>query len=200
MASYTPVWVALQRAHRAARSWDTLEKMLDRLRAQFMGKDECRVLVVGLDGAGKTTIVQRLKYGVSEDMEVIPTIGFNIECVEYKKMIFSLWDLGGAKETRSFWRFYYAGSQGIIFVFDSTSDASRVEEAREDLHRLLTEHELWDAPLLVMANKQDDPRAMAPREITEKLQLYSLANRNWCVGPTPVRGPTASVDSVSPGA
>ena len=148
-----------------------------------MGKDECRVLVVGLDGAGKTTIVQRLKYGVSEDKEVIPTIGFNIECVEYKKMIFSLWDLGGAKETRSFWRFYYEGSQGIIFVFDSTSDALRVEEAREDLHRLLTEHELWDAPLLVMANKQDEPRAMAPREITEKLQLYSLANRNWCAGP-----------------
>ena len=148
-----------------------------------MGKDECRVLVVGLDGAGKTTIVKRLKYGVSEDKEVIPTIGFNIECVEYKKMIFSLWDLGGAKETRSFWRFYYEGSQGIIFVFDSTSDALRVEEAREDLHRLLTEHELWDAPLLVMANKQDEPRAMAPREITEKLQLYSLANRNWCAGP-----------------
>ena len=148
-----------------------------------MGKAECRVLVVGLDGAGKTTIVQRLKYGVSEDMEVIPTIGFNIECVEYKKMIFSLWDLGGAKETRSFWRFYYEGSQGIIFVFDSTSDALRVEEAREDLHRLLTEHELWDAPLLIMANKQDEPRAMAPREITEKLQLYSLANRNWCAGP-----------------
>ena len=148
-----------------------------------MGKDECRVLVVGLDGAGKTTIVKRLKYGVSEDKEVIPTIGFNIECVEYKKMVFSLWDLGGAKETRSFWRFYYEGSQGIIFVFDSTSDALRVEEAREDLHRLLTEHELWDAPLLVMANKQDEPRAMAPREITEKLQLYSLANRNWCAGP-----------------
>lgn len=148
-----------------------------------MGKQECRVLVVGLDGAGKTTIVQRLKYGVSDDMEVIPTIGFNIECVEFKKMIFSLWDLGGAKETRSFWRFYYEGSQGIIFVFDSTSDALRVEEAREDLHRLLTEHELWDAPLLVMANKQDEPRAMAPREITEKLQLYSLANRNWRAGP-----------------
>ena len=167
-----------------------------------MGKDECRVLVVGLDGAGKTTIVQRLKYGVSEDKEVIPTIGFNIECVEYKKMIFSLWDLGGAKETRSFWRFYYEGSQGIIFVFDSTSDALRVEEAREDLHRLLTEHELWDAPLLVMANKQDEPRAMAPREITEKLQLYSLANRNWCAGPNADPGcgrvPATPADSVSP--
>jgi len=62
-----------------------------------------------------------------------------------------------------------------------SADRLRVDEAREDLHRLLTEHELWDAPLLVMANKQDDPRAMQPREITEKLQLYSLANRNWYI-------------------
>ena len=153
--------------------------MWDKLRSKFMGKQECRVLVVGLDGSGKSTIVQRLKYGKTDESEVIPTIGFNIECVEYRKMVFSLWDLGGAKETRGFWRFYYEGSQAIIFVFDSTSDAQRVEEAREDLHRLLTEHELWDAPLLIMANKQDASGAMASREITEKLQLYSLANRNW---------------------
>eukprot|EP00908_Phaeocystis_cordata_P020165 Transcript_31833.p1 GENE.Transcript_31833~~Transcript_31833.p1 ORF type:complete len:214 (-),score=97.05 Transcript_31833:48-689(-) len=164
--------------------------MWDKLRAKFMGKQETRVLVVGLDGAGKSTIVQRLKYGQTmDDSEVIPTIGFNIECVEYKKMIFSLWDLGGAKETRSFWRFYYEGSQAIIFVFDSTSDAQRVEEAREDLHRLLTEHELWDAPLLIMANKQDASGAMASREITEKLQLYSLANRNWYIVDTKAQHP-----------
>lgn len=165
--------------------------MWDKLRSKFMGKQECRVLVVGLDGSGKSTIVQRLKHGKTEESEVIPTIGFNIECVEYRKMVFSLWDLGGAKETRGFWRFYYEGSQGVIWVMDS-SDRARVEEAREDLHRLLTEHELWDAPLLVMANKQDDPRAMQPREITEKLQLYSLANRNWYIVDTRATHPDAS--------
>ena len=165
--------------------------MWDKLRSKFMGKQECRVLVVGLDGSGKSTIVQRLKYGKTEESEVIPTIGFNIECVEYRKMVFSLWDLGGAKETRGFWRFYYEGSQGVIWVMDS-SDRARIEEAREDLHRLLTEHELWDSPLLVMANKQDDPRAMQPREITEKLQLYSLANRNWYIVDTRATHPDAS--------
>ena len=76
------------------------------------------------------------------------------------------------------WRFYYEDTQAIIFVVDS-SDLERMDEAREDLHRMLTEHELWDAPLLIMANKQDASGAMASREITEKLQLYSLANRNW---------------------
>ena len=73
-----------------------------------------------------------------------------------------------------------------------SADRARVEEAREDLHRLLTEHELWDSPLLIMANKQDDSRAMTPREITEKLQLYSLANRNWYIVDTKATHPDAA--------
>ena len=85
------------------------------LRGKFLGKPETRVLVLGLDESGKSTIVYRLKHGKVDETEIIHTIGFNVECVEYKKMIFSLWDLGGAKETRSFWRFYYEGSQAIIF-------------------------------------------------------------------------------------
>ena len=107
-------------------------------------------------------------------------MGFNVECVEYKKMIFSLWDLGGSLDARAFWRFYYEDTQAIIFVVDS-SDLERMDEAREDLHRMLTEHELWDAPLLVLANKQDEPRAATPREITEHLQLFSLSSRNWYI-------------------
>ena len=105
---------------------------------------------------------------------------------------------GGAKETRGFWRFYYEGSQGVIWVMDS-SDRARIEEAREDLHRLLTEHELWDSPLLVMANKQDDPRAMTPRGVTEKLQLYSLANRNWDIVDTQATHPDADEANLHPG-
>jgi len=168
---------------------------------KFLGREECRVIVVGLDGSGKTTIVYRLKNGIVDDSEIIPTIGFNVECVEYRKMIFSLWDLGGSHDARSFWRFYYEGTQAIIFVVDS-SDLERMvrhpmparhccipmalrpltqDEAREALHRMLTEHELWDAPLLVVANKQDEPRAATPREITEHLQLFSLSSRNWYI-------------------
>ena len=105
--------------------------MWDKLRAKFMGKQETRVLVVGLDGAGKSTIVQRLKYGQTmDDSEVIPTIGFNIECVEYKKMIFSLWDLGGSQDARAFWRFYYQDTQAVIFVVDSSDNERMVRNAR----------------------------------------------------------------------
>ena len=122
----------------------------------------------------------RLKHGKVDETEIIHTIGFNVECVEYKKMIFSLWDLGGARETRSFWRFYYQETQAIIFVIDS-SNQERFDEAREDLHRLLTEYELWDAPLLVLANKADKAGAASTREVTEQLQLFSLSNRNWYI-------------------
>ena len=154
--------------------------MLSAIRQRFLGRDETRVIVVGLDGSGKSTIVHRLKHGRITDSEIIPTVGFNCECVEYKKMIFSLWDLGGGQEARGFWRLYYQDTQAIIFVVDS-SDLRRMDEAREDLHRMMMEYELWDAPLLVLANKQDEPNAASTREITEHLQLFALSNRNWYI-------------------
>lgn len=165
--------------------------MLSGLRKMFLGRDETRVIVVGLDGSGKTTIVQRLKRGLLNDSEVIPTIGFNCECVEYNKIIFSLWDLGGSQEARGFWRLYFQDTQAIIFVVDS-SDMARMDEAREDLHRMMMEHELWDAPLLILANKQDMVNAASTREITQHLQLFALTNRNWYIIDTRATHPDVS--------
>ena len=96
-----------------------------KIRSKMLSKNECRAIVVGLDGSGKTTIVYRLKHGKVENSNIIPTIGFNCECVEYKKMVFSMWDLGGSQDARSFWRMYYKDTQAIIFVVDS-SDLERM--------------------------------------------------------------------------
>ena len=148
------------------------------LRSRFLGKLEARVLIVGLDGSGKSTVLHRLKYGVVDPTAVISTIGYNCECFEYRKMVLSCWDVGGALDARDLWRLYYAGTQAVVFVIDSRDEA-RLDIVREDLHRMLTEQDLWDTPLLVLANKQDLPYALPAREIAERLQLFRLANRCW---------------------
>ncbi|KAI4772760.1 ARF/SAR superfamily, partial [Aureobasidium sp. EXF-3400] len=155
----------------------TFSRLFDRL----WGKKEMRILMVGLDAAGKTTILYKLKLG--EIVTTIPTIGFNVETVEYKNIQFTVWDVGGQDKIRPLWRHYFQNTQGIIFVVDS-NDRDRVVEAREELQRMLNEDELRDALLLVFANKQDLPNAMNAAEITDKLGLHSLRQRAWYIQST----------------
>jgi len=145
---------------------------------RMIGKHEMRILMVGLDAAGKTTILYRLKLG--EVVTTIPTIGFNVETVEYRNLSFNVWDVGGQDKIRRLWRHYFQGSNGIIFVVDS-NDRDRVEDAREELTKMLSEDELRDAVLLVLANKQDLPNAMTATEVTEKLGLHTLRHRQWYI-------------------
>ena len=138
-------------------------------------------LQVGLDAAGKTTILYKLKLG--EIVTTIPTIGFNVETVEYKNISFTVWDVGGQDKIRPLWRHYFQNTQGLIFVVDS-NDRERIGEAREELNRMLAEDELRDAVLLILANKQDLPNAMSAAEINEKLGLHQLRNREWYIQAT----------------
>ncbi|XP_025108680.1 ADP-ribosylation factor 1 [Pomacea canaliculata] len=148
---------------------------------RLFGKKQMRILMVGLDAAGKTTILYKLKLG--EIVTTIPTIGFNVETVEYKNISFTVWDVGGQDKIRPLWRHYFQNTQGLIFVVDS-NDRERVGEAREELHKMLQEDELRDAVLLVFANKQDLPNAMSAAEITDKLGLHSSARRQWYIQST----------------
>merc|ERR1712060_380107 len=152
-----------------------------KLFARLISKKEMRILMVGLDAAGKTTILYKFKLG--EIVTTIPTIGFNVETVEYKNISFTVWDVGGQDKIRPLWRHYFQNTQGLIFVVDS-NDRDRVGEARDELHRMLMEDELRDAVLLVFANKQDLPNAMSAAEITDKLGLNSLRQRQWYIQST----------------
>lgn len=152
-------------------------KLMDRLTT----KKDCRILMVGLDAAGKTTTLYKLKLG--EVVTTIPTIGFNVETVEYKNVNFTVWDVGGQDKIRPLWRHYYQNTQGLIYVVDS-NDRDRVGDARDELHKMLGEDEMRDAILLVYANKQDLPNAMSAAEITDKLQLSNLRNRQWYIQST----------------
>lgn len=134
--------------------------------------------MVGLDAAGKTTILYKLKLG--EIVTTIPTIGFNVETVEYKNISFTVWDVGGQDKIRPLWRHYFTNTQGLIFVVDS-NDRERIAEANDELQKMLQEEELSDAILLVFANKQDLPNAYSISEITDKLGLHSVKSRKWYV-------------------
>merc|ERR1712076_314977 len=142
------------------------------------GKQEKSIVMVGLDAAGKTTILYKLKLG--EVTATIPTIGFNVETVQYKNISFTVWDVGGQDKIRPLWRHYYSGTDGLVYVVDS-NDRDRIEDAREELAKMINEDEMRDAVLLVFANKQDLPNAMTAAEITEKLGLHNLRNRQWFI-------------------
>ncbi|KAJ6794999.1 ADP-ribosylation factor 2-like [Iris pallida] len=151
---------------------------LSRLVKMMFARREMRILMVGLDAAGKTTILYKLKLG--EVITTIPTIGFNVETVDYKNVSFTVWDVGGQDKIRPLWRHYFQNTQGLIFVVDS-NDKERILEARDELHRMLSEAELQGATLLVFANKQDLPNAMSISEITDKLGLHALRQRRWYI-------------------
>uniref|UniRef100_A0A8C5GH04 ADP-ribosylation factor 4 n=1 Tax=Gouania willdenowi TaxID=441366 RepID=A0A8C5GH04_GOUWI len=110
-------------------------------------------------------------------------MGFNVETVEYKNICFTVWDVGGQDKIRPLWRHYFQNTQGLIFVVDS-NDRERVVEAKDELHKMLQEDELRDAVLLVFANKQDLPNAMASSELTETLGLNALRNKTWFIQAT----------------
>ncbi|KAH7704543.1 ADP-ribosylation factor 1-like 2-like protein [Aphelenchoides avenae] len=148
---------------------------------RLFGKKHMRILMVGLDAAGKTTVLYKPKIG--ETIATIPTIGFNVEIVEYKNVTFAVWDVGGQKTIRPLWRYYFQNTQAVIFVVDS-SDRERMGEAREELHQMLLDDELRDAILLVFANKQDMPKAMSPAEVTDALGLPEMRGREWYIQAT----------------
>ena len=138
---------------------------------------DARILIIGLDSAGKTTLLYRLKLGAL--VTAIPTVGFNVETVKYKNINFSMWDASGQEQTRKFWRYYYENVRIIIFVVDS-NDRERFTEARDELHKLMDEPLLINVPLLLFCNKQDLPNAAPSNELEELFQIPRL-NRKFKV-------------------
>uniref|UniRef100_A0A2N9I3A4 ADP-ribosylation factor n=1 Tax=Fagus sylvatica TaxID=28930 RepID=A0A2N9I3A4_FAGSY len=152
--------------------------IISRLAKRFLPKCEMRILMLGLDASGKTTILYKLKLG--QVVTTIPTIGFNVENVKYKNISFYVWDVGGQDKIRPLWRHYFNNTQALVFVVDST-DRERVAEARNELHRILGELLQQNTKLLVFANKQDLPNSMSASEVADKLGLYSLNQHCWYI-------------------
>ncbi|KII63414.1 ADP-ribosylation factor 1 [Thelohanellus kitauei] len=137
---------------------------------RFFESDPTRILMIGLDAAGKTTILYKLK--LNEIVTTIPTVGFNVETVEFKGTKITIWDVGGQDKIRSLWRHYFQRCDGLIFVIDST-DSERFETARDELWKLLAEEELKNCVVLVFANKQDLPKPQSVSYFNDYLQIAS---------------------------
>jgi small GTP-binding protein len=144
----------------------------------IIGSKDVRILMVGLDAVGKTTIMYKIK--MNETVKTIPTVGFNVETMEYKRLKITMWDVGGQDKIRVLWKHYFANTDCLIYVVDSC-DTDRVEEASEELKKMMADPELDNACLLVYANKQDMNGALSPQQISEKLELSQIKNRKWMV-------------------
>ncbi|KAJ6263551.1 ADP-ribosylation factor-like protein 2 [Drechslerella dactyloides] len=177
--------------------------MLSILRKARLKDKEMRVLMLGLDNAGKTTIVKQI---MQEDVNTVsPTLGFIIKTIEYQGYKLNIWDVGGQKTLRSYWRNYFEKTDALIWVVDAT-DRLRLEDCREELHGLLLEEaslffcfkpsiplrrrarliqwisqRLMGASLLVFANKTDVNGCMSTEEIKEGLKLDDIVTHKWTI-------------------
>jgi small GTP-binding protein len=178
------------------------------LRALYKGED-VRILILGLDAAGKTTMLYRMKVRVllrlassclhawphtmplvsrtlaqlGEVVTTIPTIGFNVEQVKHRNVDLVVWDVGGRDKIRPLWRHYYHNTSAIIYVVDS-NDRERLEHAKEEIEQNMSEDELRGAIRLIFANKQDLPNAASVQEISDALDLpNTLRGVSWNIMP-----------------
>ena len=144
------------------------------------------VVILGLDSAGKSTVLYRMKF--DQYMSTVPTVGFNCEKVKghsgkAKGVSFMIWDIGGQDKVRPLWRSYTRATDGIVFVVDST-DGERLEEAKVELLKTAKCPENSGVPILVLANKQDLPGAKDSGDIEKALCLHELSSTHlWHVHP-----------------
>ncbi|KAM9777084.1 ADP-ribosylation factor-like protein 4A [Syngnathus typhle] len=136
------------------------------------------IVIVGLDCAGKTTVLYRLRF--DEFVNTVPTKGFNSEKIKAslgesrRTASFHFWDVGGQEKLRPLWRSYTRCADGMVFVVDS-ADAERMEEAKTELHKITRLAENQGVPVLVVANKQDLRNSLTVTETEKMLALGELS-------------------------
>eukprot|EP00961_Rhodomonas_salina_P269315 3638633-Rhodomonas_salina.3 len=148
----------------------------------FNNTKNARIVLVGLDAAGKTTVLYKFK--LNETVNTIPTIGFNVEEVQYKNINFLMWDVGGQEKIRALWSYYYQNTDAVIFMVDS-ADPDRFEEARAELHKMLGDDMLRNSVFLVLANKQDLPTSVPVDKVASAMGLTTQpSSRKWFIQST----------------
>jgi len=154
--------------------------ILDFFKRSKPAPKEAPILILGLDNAGKTCVLKKLS---DEDItHIMPTQGFNIKSITQGDFKLNVWDIGGQRSIRPYWRHYFQNADVLVYVVDS-ADKARMEESAAELDQLLEEEKLAGVPLLVLANKQDLVGAATSQAIAEILHLQSLRDRPWQIHP-----------------
>ena len=143
-------------------------------------KNNFKIIILGMQNAGKTTILYRLSLG--QFVKTTPTIGSNVEELAYNNVKLQAWDLGGQESTRSVWDVYYMNTDGIVFVIDSQDDEN-IEECKSEFFKLIKHPNLRNSVILIFANKQDLPGAKKIEKIIEKYEFNKIKNHIWHVQP-----------------
>lgn len=146
---------------------------------------EVQVLLLGLDNAGKSTLLYKLKHNAS--VTTVPTIGFNVEMLEARKnrknVAVTIWDVGGQTKMREHWQDFYQNTAAVVFVLDS-ADRERLDEARRELENTLKSEQLRGRPLMLLANKQDVNGALTVTELKDRFNFRkTCSDRDWFVQP-----------------
>ncbi|CAF3372620.1 unnamed protein product [Rotaria sp. Silwood2] len=148
----------------------------------FQEKEEIRILIDGLDSAGKTTVLYVMKFG--EDVQTISTPDFNIETIEFRNFNITAWDIVGRERIRPLWKNRFKNISAIVFVIDST-DRERLKQMYDALYKIVNDDELNYQPILILANKQDLSNAMRINELCDKLSMDKIGlNRKWHIQET----------------
>ena len=140
----------------------------------FKSNFEKRILLLGLDNSGKTTILYKLNKG--EFLLTTPTIGFNVESFKYKKTTFIAWDVGGQDRLRKLWNHYFEKTHGIIFVID-INDSDRISSFLDEIKKLLSDDKLVNVPFLIFGNKNDLGIKINTMHIYQEIDSYIQTNK-----------------------
>ena len=138
-----------------------------------------KIIILGIQNAGKTTILYRLSLG--QLVQTTPTIGSNVEEISYNNVKLQAWDLGGQESTRSVWDVYFVNTDAIIYVIDSHD--TNYDESKTQFYKLLENEALKNAVILIYANKQDLSGAKSVNDIIQIYELNKLKDHVWNIQP-----------------